>query len=645
MSGVLASTEQECMVTLSHPNVGSLTFHEADGAPKDLPFALSLLAGEETSFGNPTPMVEVIESLISEGAQAYVQGWENRVFPLTLRCEADSGEALSQFEDTLMRIILAAGPGAMATLRYVPPARESAPTNFDVQTMSLTRVESDRWDLDESQRLTRYWRVDFTTLPFVRPDEPVVIEASPLPPDPGAGVTSEEIAPTASWTGWTPRAIPADAWWGSLTADTTGGHIRVAGNALRTGSGVRLIARHDSGNANTAAWPLIKVRTRLTGPGSAPYDPKVELSFDGGALQPLVAKVRDAATSGFITSWFEAPADGWSATVGINATIPGWASKGTYRLEVEEVSFVDGINAGPGTTSREQNRSLAVPGAAPTMAQLAGYTDEEANLGETVLIHTANDPSAFTPPLRPYLHESAAVTTDAALVSGASNDLSTPTRWLVPVSQLLAGTHALAARLRRTAGATTRSINWSAKLVDAAGADILGSDVVVSGSTPITLADTAWRPKVIASMTLPPLGLDVSDAYVLIEVSTSAGAEVLIDQGWLLDTTHGMFTLLDLTGAAVSWVECRTPDLGAPLWQVYGGTGGSGQVAGQDLGRYVLAFGRHRFLPGDMKIFTVTSAAQQSQTRGKMYARHHSHVTYGADQATTPAGLDGSGSA
>lgn len=638
MSGVLASTEQECVVTLTHPAVGSLTFHEADGAPKDLPFALSLLAGEETSFGNPVPMVEVIESLIAEGAQAYVQGWENRVFALTLRCEADSGEALAQFEDTLMRIILAAGPGSMATLRYVPPARESAPTNFDVQTLTLKRVLSDRWDLDESRRLTRYWQVEFTTLPFVRPDEPVVIEASPLPVDPGTGVTYETVTATSSWTGWTGDGIPSNFWTATPAKDLeSGSFIRVtATKKPGVDKDARLRARRDTGNANASAWPLIKVVTKRVKFGASS---RIQLSFDGAARQDAIANVR---SGDLVASWFEAPVGGWSSSLAITALIGNAPTDGPYRFTVVSVEFTDGIDAGTGTTSREQSRILAVPGAAPTSARLALYSDEDAGgLGETVLIHTSNDEATFSPPLRPYRLTSATVTTDSTLVSGASNSLSSATQWLIPASQLLAGTYALVARMKRTTGATTRNLNWSAKLADAAGADLpLGSDITVSGSTPVTLTGTGWQPVAIASMTLPPVGVDVSAAYVLVSLSMSSdGADVLIDQGWLLDTTRGAFTLLYLPGTAAtsaSWVECRSPDLGAPFWQVYGGTGGSAKEAGQDFGRFALALGRHRFLPGDLTVFTVTSGASRSQSRGEMYARHHSHVTYGAEQTTTP---------
>jgi hypothetical protein len=74
----------------------------------------------------------------------------------------------------------------------------------------------------------------------------------------------------------------------------------------------------------------------------------------------------------------------------------------------------------------------------------------------------------------------------------------------------------------------------------------------------------------------------------------------------------------------------RSPELDAPLPAVFGGTGGSDLLEGQDISRYVEAFGIHRFLPGPMLIFTACSGSVKSQSEIEFYPRFHSHVVYGA---------------
>ncbi|NGZ99614.1 hypothetical protein G5V59_02455 [Nocardioides sp. W3-2-3] len=111
-------------------------------------------------------------------------------------------------------------------------------------------------------------------------------------------------------------------------------------------------------------------------------------------------------------------------------------------------------------------------------------------------------------------------------------------------------------------------LTWSAKLVDAAGGDIPGSDLVASGVALLrnTTADP-WRIHHIATQTLPALatsGVDTDQVQITLSMD-SGGDTVRIDEGWLANTDNGAVTLVhepsanDLTAIEIRSAQARRP--------------------------------------------------------------------------------------
>lgn len=243
-------------------------------------------------------------------------------------------------------------------------------------------------------------------------------------------------------------------------------------------------------------------------------------------------------------------------------------------LKVFNVAVTDQIVL-PSATYRERLRSVDVLGSAPTTAALNLFTDT-GTLGHFGLLYSAADEGVFPRPLRTWLSSGADLSLAAGAISGSTNTLDADLVFLVPASLLASGTYSLVAFMRRTAGATTRTIGWSARVVDDVGADVFGSELETSGSVDLTMSGTGWKPFTLASLTLPPVRLDNGDGYAVEIKIDVAGADLEVDECFLMDTDRGAYTIWDLpTDSGVSWVEVRSPELDAPLPAVYAGTGGS----------------------------------------------------------------------
>ena len=601
---------------------GGLMLAEPDAdALADLPYQF-LVLGEGSTFGNPVSVIESIRSLLTDGSVAIRTGTDNRAVTLPLAIVADDGEQLAVAEAALMLEVMADDPAA---LRWVPPAVESAPCNFDVLVADMDRGFPDLWELHESKRLTRYFTLTLTCLPWVRPDEPVVVEALPLEPETEPVVTDVDTCGSiTNWTRETNGGSPSGPTAVTVSGETA---IEVSASIDSASDYLRLVR-----TASIAApvGEFIAVDAQLVAPANIKGN--WSAYFSGSWRSPITV-VAGAGEAGSTRLYFGGTGTIGSIKLAFNYTRDP-AGPTYISLRVFNVAVTDQIVL-PSATKRERLRTLEVLGSAPTTAALRLFTDTD-DLGTQGLIFTGTSGEVFPPPLRTWLDSSAAVTADTDMVSGARNTLDDPMVFLIPANLLASGTYALVAKIRRDASPTIRTIDWSAKVTDDTGADVLASDVVTSGSIDVTLADTSWHLRQLASLALPPVKLDDGDGYA-VEITldvASAGIEVLVDEAWLFDTDRGAFTMWNLPAdAGLSWIEVRSPELDAPLPAVYGGTGGSDLLEAQDISRYVDAFGVHRFPPGTLLVFTACSGSIQSQASAEYYTRHHSHVAFGAEES------------
>lgn len=572
---------------------GALQF--AGSVDPDLDYQIHALA-DGSNFGNPQPLLEIVKSLLSDGSLAVLQGWDNREVPIRLCVAAKggiAGPALAAAESALMAEVMAL---SKSPLVWVPPAQDAATCVFDVVAAKLERDNGEGWDFDEVKREERYYLLTLTCLPFARTEESVVAAAIAPPPDPGDPPVVVDIDTCSSFTGWSATYVNL-----TTTAGNTSGAYVYAGGT-KGGAGTQSATLKRTGSVTMGATPILKVEAEWLAPGNSGGIGTV--SFDGGVgVAPLAIQGT--------TYYYAAPASFTTLAItgGDNTALAGYR-----QLRVHNVAKTDGIAPVSGTT-RQQSRSAQVAGSAPTQAAVRLYDATPAVLGADIMIYTSRNTS-WTASLRPSRVSSAAVTPDATMVSGGRNTLTSAMTFEFPASAITEGTYALLARMNVTTGG---DVGWSARMVDSTGATTLGSTVTASGTTALGVT-SGYEVVTLASLGLPVVAVEDDQ---MIELTLTGTANMTLDEAWLFNLTDGALTWV--REPTVQWVEVRSPELGAARPSVYGGTGAVGEN-GVCIDWACESFGSHRFDPGTMQVFTVTTSSLASQSELEFYPRYHSHV-------------------
>lgn len=575
-----------------------------------------------TNFGNPVPIWEVLQSLAIDGPLVTRVGWDVREFPVRLRVRANDGETHAQIEAALNAQTLLSPP---PPLEWTSPLVNAAPAVFDAVGVQLDADTSDGWDSSEIQAGDRFWVLTFKCLPFARAVDTTIIPALGLPPTPGSAVVNT-LDDCASLTGWTAQlSDPSHGDFG-----VSGGQALLAGCIIRQGSDyVRL------------------VRTALTSTSGLPYlwvDVKpVEHNATTGALSNVpgnvvmdidgvratkVGQQAGRGEGGSTRYYFEAPTQAYFTELVIRKDYDNsWSNAGgsQAQLYVYGLGTTDTLGDATTSTPRQLTRQSEVYGSMPTRAAVRLYDDTPGNLGSNILIYTSSN-TDWQPPLRPCLATSGTVTADPAMVSGGWQTLSAPTVYRFPASLLESGAYSLMARIRcATAGALT----WQARIVDPDGATTLGSSQVLSGSVtiPVTIGMTGSGYQVLDiadRLQLPPVEVETDD--YLVEITLTGTSDMRLDETWLFGLDNGALTWVqDINdGPGIQWLEVRSPELGAARPSVYGGIGAvGGQAACIDY--KTKSFGTHRFNPGPLLIFTMTTSSLVAQCELQYFARFHTH--------------------
>lgn len=574
-------------------------FAGPDAELPEVGYAIEAMA-DGTNFGNPEALIEVVKSLLTDGSLAVLEGWDNRQAPIRLRLSAPTaiaGPALAEAEKALM---LAVQARSKAPLVYVPPAQDAATCVFDVVAAKLERDTDDGWDIDEVRREYRYYLLTLTCLPFARTEESVSVEA--LPPAPPVE-TSVVIDTCDSLTNWSVGNDP------DQTLTTSSGYVQVV-RATGPSDSVRV---HRTGAVTMTGTPYLAVDISVV-PGTLPLNPALFTYV--GSTPSSASKVATSIVDATTTRHFFGPITGSFDAVRIIAYIqpanpyltPGQGAR------VHQVMRTDTLPAG-GTT-REQARLAEVVGSAPTQAAIRLYDETPAALGSDILIHSSRN-TAWQPPLRVWLASSAAVDADGTMVSGARNTLATPSTFRIPAFALTEGNYALLARM---SVATAGTLTWQARMVSAAGAATVGSAQVVTGSISLAVT-TGYQVVTLGSVVLPVVAVEGDQ---MVELVLTGTADMTLDEAWLFGLDDGALTWLR-DADSLTWIEVRSPELGANRPSVYGGTGvqGANSIC---IDWKCQSFGAHRFEPGLMQVFTLTSASLVSQSELEFYPRYHSHV-------------------
>jgi hypothetical protein len=568
--------------------------------------------GEETKFGNPKAEIQVVRSLLTDGSLAVLEGWDNREVPIRVRIsapEATAGPALAAAESALMAEIQAT---SKSPLIYTPAATDAAVCVFDVVAATLERDTQGEWDKEEALWEYRYFTLTLTCLPFARPEDTVVVPAIPVPPTPGSPTTID-IDTCTSAAGWSYNGSQ-NILTGSLVAlASSGGSVNGSGTVhYYNGSLPGYVVRRP-GTLSMGATPYLKITATLTG-GPTPRMGIVGFtSFDEAVAIAPSTLVVGATDFYFLPN---------TALTNLDMYVfagTGIAEGATLSSQIHNIARTDSLPS-IGST-RQQARQTTVAGSAPTQAAIRLFDATPAALGTEILVHSSRN-TAWQPALRPYRTTSATVTTDSAMVSGGRNTLTSSMVFRIAASKFTEGTYSLMARMSVS---TSAALGWSVRMVSSAGAATVGSSVVVSGSVTVPVT-TGYQVLNLAAIPLPVVK---AEADQMVELTLTGTANMTVDEAWLFGLHDGVLTWIR-DADSLTWIEIRSPELGAARPSIYGGTGAKGansiDVSWKAAGSTYGSFGSHRFEPGLMQIFTVTSTSLVSQSEIEFYPRYHSHV-------------------
>ncbi|TQK73358.1 hypothetical protein [Nocardioides sp. SLBN-35] len=586
---------------------GALKFVNPEAAPPAEGYLVHAMAG--TGFGNPQPLIDTVKSMLTDGSLAVLEGWDNREVQVHLRISAPratAGTALPEGEAVLFAQVQAE---VKAPLVYVPPAEDSPTCVFDVVVARLDRDTSDSWDIEEQAgRAYRYYLLTLTCLPFVRGEQTVVVPALPVPPNPGGAAVFVNLDTCDSTTNWAASYVGGSGF--ALTP------VAVNSGAVRAKAVV-------SGGSATEYPGITETRTGALSMSGNPY-----LAIDVRTSHPSVYVVPTITVDGVVKTPIAVDpigggltriyvASGNFTTVAVSALrVTGGPFDGSDRwLEVANVARTDTIGDKVNSTLRQQSRTATVSGSAPTTAEVRFFDATPSTLGTEILVHTSRN-TAWRPPLRRWCVT--ATTADATRVSGGRNTLASPMTMRIPANQFTEGVYSLMAlMLVSTAGTLT----WSAKMVSSTGTATVGSTVVTTGTVAVPTTGGVYKTLNLAAIPLPVLKVEADQ---MVELTLTGTANMTVDEGWLFGLHDGALTWLQDVDS-LTWIEIRSPELGAARPSVYGGTGAKGANS-VCIDWKCQSFGAHRFEPGLMQIFTVSSASLVGQSEIEFYERGHSHM-------------------
>lgn len=552
-------------------------------------FAIEAQDGEST-WGNPIPIDTAVQRWMTDGAVAATEGHDNREIFFKVIVSAATSVALAAGEAALTKL-----SSTPTTLTWVPPeGAVLAPTTvFEIWTWHL---ESE-FDMPREMRVARMYGVRMTAKPWARSKDFVTVAAPAVPGSP----TTVSVDTCASVTGWTGFPDPPTTSGGAVKETHTGG------------SGQRQLIRTGS----------------VTGLGTTPF-----LMIDMVATGPLAStsffvaidgvEISKVAQIGTVSYW-QVPAGVTSFTTLQIAVVFNVTHGGPVVLSVADVSRTDTIG---GIGSRKQlTRHLDVGGSVKTSGSIQIASPSATILGKVLVYTCADLDTGYSPPLRQYRTGGPTVTPDATCVSANREPLVTagvsagPTTYTIPAGQLPEGTYAVVGRFLFGA-AGTLNMNIAANMAGT-------SPVTISGQVSALSGIPTWG--IIGLISLPPVS---QPAESLVATTVTAQGTVLtgtpthnLDELYLLDVTHGAFTLLAGLGSSVNtklWIDAPDVDLSRNRPAIYHGTLADKTDAVAMPSVQILSVGDHDLDPNGAQILTVTDGVDNAVVSATFYHRWHS---------------------
>lgn len=560
---------------------------------------------EGMDFGEARGRDVVVQTLLQDGAAMSRDGYDNREVTFGVLITANDSLGLALGEAALVAEI-----GRRNELVWTPPDQWGPPSVY-VVVMSSLSFEFEDWGEMQPDTIGRRFVLTLICKPFVGSRDRVVVEAvgSGEPPPVENTVLVDNCSTT---TGWAPLGDPS---YGT-TISSVSGQIRVVNGEDNNYPYGLYIGAQRTGTIDLTATPYLIIDVRPT-----QGVPRWSSALITGDVRPI-ASGPSPDFPACVRLWFR-PNVPSLASLYLDVLMSPDREGQTQGFAIEQVART---NLAPFTgTGRQQFRSLIVTGSARTEGSLQ-VAHATQSLGEVLVYTNTDDGSGYQPACRGFRTGGGTVSSDPATASGSSSPLNAaaPETYDVPSSAVPSGTYAPMSRLR----ATTPGfyvVTLTASLLS--GTTELGA---ITMTRTLELG-TTWKLCELGALALPTVAVPPgSTAKVRIELSCPGAVEV--------DDTY----LFNLTVGALSWVDCGTgtpatggssnrlwidtASLNVPRPSMWVGTLADGSDRHHIEGTKVYSEMPHRFEPGDVNLFTLTSNALYAAASLDFIPQWHSNA-------------------
>lgn len=475
--------------------------------------------------GKPVPVVQVVESMLRDGANERVDRYDNRDLAIVVGIEGDVG-SMDDFERTLW--LEMQRPSNVLT--WKPPSAFGVRGLYDVLWSDLEFSEADDWDLDEL-RGKRVYSITLRTAPFPRSADEIVAQALTTAASPSTVVVSDGTS-TAGWIAYTqspssPRTLTSTS--GYLATSFEGGAFTEMGSTTQVVS----VVNFEYNTATPVDFSQTNYLTldfaEVSYAGATSQTTEVRVWADGLLLTQL-ATVSETTngTRWRRGTWLCSDASVTKVRVEVRSTTY-FPTGGTITANANTVPAIDRLartNVPPsvGGNGFQSLRTVEIGGSARTEATLA-VAHPTKSLAD-LLIYTAPQlASGYAPNMQKWrTSPTANVTSSAFTMSGFEQTVAANAKltFQVPVSLLPAGTYVMMVRAYDTA--SSAPFSWRA--VTKVGTAEFSAQ---TGTSQVPVA-TTYTLSTVGTMELPPAK---AGGAATVQVELSRATSWVFDEAWL----------------------------------------------------------------------------------------------------------------
>lgn len=569
---------------------------------------------EGTSWGEPVSIEVAIDSFLQDGAIVVTQGHNNREVTVRVRFYGDNLTALGAKEAALFLEL--EEPNTLTWTPDVGPV-----TVFNVVTSSL--VQNDESFVGEVQNKPwRTYAVRLVCKAFTQSATETVATALAA-----TGTTTTLVNDGSATTNWTGLVDGV-----STSPTVVSGAVRVTGSSASVATS-RVSATLTT-SITTSATKYIQVDWK---PESAEGDPRLHAYGDGTELTQAAASV--SPTAGCTRTWFGPVAASSIAALKLEVVSGGgtvlFGGSATRSIYVDNVNRTD-VKPSFGS-GRQLLRSIDVAGSARTSGSVT-IEHASSSLGDVLAYFYPDAKSVlgYSPPLRQYRVSGGAVTTDATLVSGARENISTSGAGTavvfdVPLTNLASGMHLLAVRAKTNYAVFQATFTWSAQL----RINSTNVGAAISGTGKSVVATNAVQTIYpIGRLMLPPTDTELVGTTAVVRLTLSMTGDAVavseFDEAWLFNTDIGRLlgpvacgTAAAASGGSANRLFTEPPTTARPRHTVR-----IGFAANRSDSFFPTSVGGWEFPefpPGRVNAFTVTTNASDASVTLRYTSTWHTN--------------------